>query len=103
LQIPLQKLHRHAAGFVDIAAPDSELAIDHRRIVEDEELFAAWRSVALHQVELFGGDGFGQLARVGDGGGAAYELRLGMVELADSPQPAQQIRQVTAIDSAVVM
>ena len=49
------------------------------------------------------GERFGQFARVGDGGGAADELRLGAVELADAPQAAQQVGQVAAVDAAVVV
>ena len=44
----LDELERHAPRLGDIAAPDAERAIHHRRIVEDEKLFAAWRAVALH-------------------------------------------------------
>ena len=103
LQVALDELEGHAARLVDVAAADAELAVDHRRIVEDEELLAARRAVALDQFEGLAGEGLGQFARIGDGGGAADELRLGIVELADAPQAAQQVGEVAAVDAAVVM
>ena len=41
--------------------------------------------------------------RIGDGGGAADETRLGAVELADAAQAAQHVRHVAAVDAAVVV
>ena len=61
------------------------------------------RAVALHQLEGLAGERLGQLARIGDGGRAADELRLGVVELADAPQAAQQVGEVAAVDAAVVV
>ena len=80
LQPPLDEFQRHAAGLRDVAAADAELAVDHRRIVENEILLAPRRAVALHQLKRTAGERFRQLPRVGDGGRAADELRPGAVE-----------------------
>ena len=103
LQIALDELQRHAPRLVDVAAPDAELPVHHRRIVEDEELLPARRAVALHQLERLAGQRLGQLARVGDRGRAADELRLRSVEFADPRQPPQQVRQVAAVHAAVIV
>ena len=79
------------------------MPVHHRRIVENEKLLAARRSVALHQLEGLAGERLRQLARIGDGGRAADELRMGIVELADALQAAQQVRQVAAVDAAIVV
>ena len=103
LQVALDELERHAPRLGDVAAADAELPVHHRRIVEDEKLLAARRAVALHQFEGLAGQRLGQFARIGDGGRAADELRLGIVELADALQAAQQVRQVAAVDAAIVV
>ena len=51
LQVALDEFQRQAPRLVDVAAADSELPVHHRRIVEDEELLAARRAVALDQLE----------------------------------------------------
>ena len=47
----LEELARDAPRLVQIAAPDAELPIHHRRIVEHEVFFAGRRAVAIHQLE----------------------------------------------------
>ena len=61
LLAPLDELRRHAPRLVQVAAPDAELPVHHRRIVEDEVLLAARRAVAVHQFERLSGERFGQL------------------------------------------
>ena len=84
LQVVFDELQRHAPGFGNVAAPDAELPVHHRRIVEDEELFAVRRAVVFHQREGFAGQRFGQLARVRNGGRTADELRFRVIELANA-------------------
>ena len=99
----LDELQRDAPRLGDVAAPDAQLAVHHRRVVEDEKFLAARRAVRVHDAEGRSGEGLGQLARIGDGGRAADEDRLRSVEFADAPQAPQQVRQVAAVDAAIVV
>src|SRR5207253_1392568 len=80
-----------------------ELPVHHRRIIEDEKLLAARRSVALDQLEAISRKRLGELPRVGDCRGAADELRLRAIKLADAPETPQKIGKMTPIYAAVVM
>src|SRR5882724_11770494 len=77
--------------------------VDHGRIVEDEILLAAGRTVVVHQVELQAGESLGALARLGDGRRGANELRRGSVELADALEAADQIGKMAAVDTAIIV
>jgi len=103
LQIPLDELERNPARLVDVAPADAQLPIHYRRIVQDEEALTARRAVAVHQVEGIAGQGFGQLPRVGNGCGAADEPRPRSVEFADSLEAVDQVGQVAAVNSPIVM
>ena len=50
LLVAVDEFERDAARLVDVAAADAELAVDHRRVVEDEVLFAGGRAVAVDRV-----------------------------------------------------
>src|SRR5947207_9643577 len=43
LQLPGKDLFRDSCCFIDIAAPNSEVSVYHRRVVEHEKLFACGR------------------------------------------------------------
>ena len=92
-----------AAGLVEVAAADAELAVDDRRVVENKVLLAGGGTVFVNQMELFAGQGFGQRAGIGDGGRAADELGIGAVEGADAFEAADEVGEVGAVDTAVVM
>ena len=49
LQVPPQELERHAARLGQIRPADPELAVDHRRVDEDEELLGARRAALVDQ------------------------------------------------------
>ena len=103
LQAALDELQRHPPALPDVAAADAELAVDHRRVIEDEVFFAARSAVPLHQLERLAGQRLGQLARIGDGRRAADQPRPRPVKLRDAPQPPQQVRQVAAVNPAVIV
>jgi hypothetical protein len=45
LQLAVKQFVRYPGAFVDVAPPDAEIPIDHRRVVENESLFASRSSV----------------------------------------------------------
>ena len=59
LQLSRQEFLGHARGFVEIAAADAEIAVDHRRIVEDEKFFGGGRAIFFDRCDF----AFGQLRR----------------------------------------
>src|SRR5262245_57120455 len=71
------------------------------RVDEDEELLSARSAAALDELERLLGEPFGQLTWVGDSRGGTEEHRIRPVVLADPPQPAQYIAQVTAEHTSV--
>src|SRR5262249_10190051 len=97
----IEQLLGDAACLHQIAATDAELAIHHGRVIEDDVFIAARGAVTLHQLELLSREGFGELARIGDGRRATYELRLRSVELANPKQAAHYVRQMAAIHAAI--
>jgi len=99
----VQEFERDAPGLVQVAAPYAELPVHHRRIVEDDVPLAGRRPVAVHQFERRFGERLCQFARVGDRGRRTDELRPRSIELADAPQPAQDVGQVAAINATVVV
>ncbi len=52
LQAALQKFLRDARRFADIAAPDAQVAIDHRRVVKHEIFLARGRSIFRDAIEF---------------------------------------------------
>src|ERR1019366_8384774 len=102
LQTVVNELQRDAPRLADITTPDSQLTVHHRRIVEDEELLAARRAVRIHDAEGQFRERLGQLAWIGDGGRAADEDGLRSVEFANAFQAPQQVRQVAAVDAAII-
>ena len=49
LQFSREKLLGYARGFIQVAAADAEVAIDHRRIVENEKFFGGGRAIFLNR------------------------------------------------------
>ena len=101
LQIAAQELPRHAPRLGQIRTTDAQLAVHHRRIHEHDELLAARRAALTDERERPLGEPLGQLARIGDGGRRADELRAGAVVLADPLQAAQHVAQVAAEHAAI--
>ena len=52
LQLPREEFLGDARGFGEIAAADAEVAVDHRRIVENEEFFGGGRAVFFDRCDL---------------------------------------------------
>ena len=52
LQFSRQQFLRDARRLVQIAAPDAEIAIHHRRVVEDEQLFRRRRAIFFQHARL---------------------------------------------------
>ena len=101
LQIAFQKLLRDPQGFVDVAAADAKIAVDHRWVVEDEEFFSGGRAARVQHVHLCFQQARGQLARIGDGRGGANELGPGAIEARDASQTPQNVTEVAAENPAV--
>ena len=53
LATPLEEVFRHAPCLVDVASPNTELLVDHGRVVKDDVSPAAGRSVVVHESERF--------------------------------------------------
>ena len=75
LQLAREKFLGDARRFGEIAAANAEVAVDHRRIVENEEFFGSGRAVFLDGRDFTFGQLPGQLARIRNRGRAADELR----------------------------
>ena len=99
----LDKLRGDAPRLGQIAAADSQLPVHHRRIVEDEIFLAAGRAVAIHQLKWRFHQRLGQLLGIRNGRRTADELRLRAIELADPLQPAHHVRQMAAVNAAIIM
>ena len=52
LQSAREQLLGYPGGFIDIAAADAEIAVDHRRIVENEKLFRRRRPILLDHLDF---------------------------------------------------
>ena len=101
LQSALQEFLREPRSFVDAAAANSEIAIDHRRIVKNKKFFAGGRAVCIHHFHFFFQKIGGEFARIRDRGAAANELRLRSIECRHAVQPTQHVAQMAAEDSAI--
>ena len=101
LQLAREEFFGHARGFVHIAAADAEIAIDHRRIVKDEEFFGGGRAIFFDDLDLVFDQLRGEFAGIGDRRGAADELRLRAIEFGDAAQAPQNVGQMAAEDAAV--
>src|SRR5204863_7537896 len=95
------KGRRDVLRFFHIRPADTELSIHHRRIVEENVLFAFTGAALAYELERLPRQPLGQFLRVGDGGGSANELRLAAVELADAGETAEKIRQMAAEHSPI--
>jgi hypothetical protein len=80
------EFERDPAAFMEIAAPDSKLAVDYGRIVKNEVSFARGRSALGYQLKGFSRDLLGKFFRVADRCRRADELRPRSVKFADSFQ-----------------
>ena len=98
-----QETLRQPARLLDRRAADAQLRIDHRRVVEHEVLLSPRRPVLAHLLQRDPGELGRELARIGDGGGAADELRLRPVEGGDAAQAPQHVGHVAAEDAAVLV
>jgi hypothetical protein len=82
-------------------APDTQLRIDQRWIVEQNMLLATRSAIVVHQRDRGFDQPLGQLARVGDGGRGTDEAGVRAMETAHPLQPAQHVRHVPAKDTPV--
>src|SRR5439155_3587317 len=73
-------------------APDAQLSIQHRWVVEEEALGPARCAVVVNQRDGAAGQPLGQLLRIGDGGRTADHDRVTVIERADPPQTAEHVR-----------
>ena len=83
------------------AAPDAELPIHQRGVVEDKVLLPPWSAIVVHQRDRGLDEFLGQLARVGDGGGGANKAGSRAIEATHPPQSPQHVRHVPAKDTPV--
>ncbi len=93
---------RDASRLEHRAAPHAHLAVDQRRVVEDEAPLAARRPASIHELHpLALQQALGQLGRVGDGRRGAEEAGRGAVEVADPLQPPDDVRHLAAEEAAI--
>src|SRR6202040_2607203 len=79
------------------AAPHSHLTAEHRRVVEDEPSFAAWRAIAFDQLDVLLLQQFlRELEWVGDRCGCADEGWRRSVKGTDAFQPADDVCDLAA-------
>src|SRR6266487_3486524 len=51
LLVAIDQFNRNAARLVNVAAADSKLPVDHRRIVENEMFLSSRSAILIHQLE----------------------------------------------------
>ena len=83
------------------ARAQAELGIEQRRVPDDDLALGLRRGVALDDRRRLTGERLGQLARVRDRRRSEQELRLGLVDACEPPQPAQDVGHVRPEDAAV--
>ena len=88
---------------MQIAAADPQLAVDHRRVVEDEILFPGRCAIVFNQGKRLLHQRFGQLLGVGNGCRTADKLRFGTVKLTNPLQSSNQVGQMAAINAAIIV
>src|SRR5437660_7096420 len=66
-------------------------------------MFARWRAALRDNFKRLTSDGFRELPRVRNRGGAADELRMRTIEFADALQPPENIGEMAAINAAIVV
>src|SRR5262249_16617341 len=91
LQLSAKNLFRDPCCFIDVAAPNPKISINHRRVVENEELLARWCSVLLDNFDLFLDQLGSQFPRILNLCGTADELRIGTVEPRNALEPSEDI------------
>ena len=87
LHVGLEETRGNVLGRQCGAAPDAQLCIHQRRVVQNKVLCPLRSAVVVHQRDGRLDQMLGQFARVGDGGGGAEEARIGAVKPAHPPQP----------------
>ena len=100
LQALAEERERDVAGRVEGRSPDAELPVHDRRVVDREVAVAPRRAAAVDERHLPLGEDLGQLLRVADRGRGADELRPRAVELAQPPQPPEDVGHVRAEHAA---
>ncbi len=101
LQLARKKFLGHARRLVQIAAANPQVAVHHRRIVENEKLFGGRGAVFFDHLDLFLDQLLRQLARIRNRRRAADELRIGAVKARHAPKPPQHVRQMAAEHAAI--
>src|SRR5208337_2254255 len=96
LQVPGKNLFRHSRCFIDVAAANAQIPIDHWRVIEHEKLFACGRSVLFNHFDVLLDQSRSQLAGIRNRGGTADELRIGAIESRDSLESPEHVRQMAA-------
>ena len=99
----LDRLDRDPPAFVQIAAANPQLPVHHRRVVHHKKLLARRRAIHIHQRKRLGADLLGQLLRIRNRRRTADVLWLRSIKLTQPAQAAKDIRQMTAINAAIVM
>ncbi len=83
------------------AGPPTAGGVEHRGVPQHEPARAPRRAVIVHHRRRLADELRGVGAGVADGSRRQDEPRIGAVQRADPPQPAQHVRQVRAKDPAV--
>src|SRR5581483_1058180 len=82
----------HGLALLDPASANAKVPVDHRRIVENENLFPRRRAILLYNLDFPFDELRGQFAGIRNRGRAADELRIRTVELCDASQPPEHVR-----------
>src|SRR5664280_1865925 len=101
LQLTGQQFPSHTGGFIDIAAPNAKVAINHRRVVESEKLFPGRCAIFLDNLNFSLDELRSQLARICDRRRTADELRIRTVELRDPSQSSKHVRKMAPEYAAI--
>ncbi len=101
MQVAFQKLLRHARSFLDVAAANAKRAIDDRRIVKNECLFARGRAIRIEHFHFFFEQARRQFAGIRYCCRTTNKPRIAAVEVRNASQTPQHIAEMAPKDSAV--
>ena len=86
LQLACEQFTSYTCGFIDIAATNAKVPVDHWRVIKNKKLFPRRRAILFDHVNFVLDQLRGQLAGVCNRSGTANELRIRTVELRDASQ-----------------
>src|SRR6266851_7310143 len=101
LQLAGKQFLGYSGRFIDIAPPNAEVPVDHRRIVENEMLFSSRRPILFDNPDFPFDELRCQFAGIRNRGGAADELRSRTIELSNLANVLRRLRRMATEDAAI--